>query len=807
MKKINPNFLFPFVALLVLILGLSTTMFTIPPLGKLMNPFIGVVQNGAELNFKEKELKIDELGLINTVSVYFDDRKVPHIYAENKHDLYFAQGYVTASLRLWQMDFTSYVSAGRLSEIFAEDAYLNYDRSQRRLGLLESAKNTLKLIEKDSVTINVLSSYTKGVNAYISSLDYARFPLEYKLLNYIPERWTNLKTVLILKQMGNSLTGYEEDLNMTNLILALGEEKYNKLFPNEHSYTSPIMNDLVGQINPSLSSIVKPDYLNYSFLSSKTTVKSSYNPKLGSNSWAVSGKKTKSGNPILCNDPHLNLTLPSIWVEMQLVCGDMNVYGVSIPGTPSIIIGFNKNIAWGITNGADDVKDWYKMKLKSDYSKYYFDGKWIQLDYKIEEIKRKEQQTFYDTIYYSVHGPIVFDKSFPNIGEGLAEHALKWELNSPSNEFSTFIKLNEAKNYSDYKEAIQSYKCPIQNFTFACKDNTIGINHQGNMAVKWESQGQFILDGTDKKHIPGSYIPSDSLPKMLKPKSEFVFSANQHPTGINYPYYYHGYYFESRANQIHKMLEKENRFDINKMQKMQLNNTNFFASEALPLLIKELLKNKLTKSQGKRVGEIQKWNYTYNIDDKCAKLFELWWSKLEENTWDEITNYSFYSTIPENYILLDILQKDPMNEYFDKENTTKKETANQIIYASFVEAVKEYQHLKKTSGVKWGDCNKIDIKHLTNRTAFSKIGMRSSGHPSAINAIANSWGPSWRMIVELGDRPKAYGIYIGGQSGNVGSKHYDDFISDWNYGKYYPLMFYMSREEAKRSTKNKWLMN
>src|SRR5205807_1319094 len=181
---------------------------------------------------------------------------------------------------------------------------------------------------------------------------------------------------------------------------------------------------------------------------------SSYNPRLGSNSWAVSGKKTKSGFPILANDPHLNLSLPNIWIEMQLSAPGMNVYGVSIPGTPAIVIGFNENIAWGITNGSDDVKDWYKLKITNDYKKYEFDGKWLDLGYRIEEIKRRGQPSFYDTVYSTVHGPIVNNKSFPGTDPDMMDMALRWELHQPSNEFVTFIKLDKAQNYNDYKEAI-----------------------------------------------------------------------------------------------------------------------------------------------------------------------------------------------------------------------------------------------------------------------------------------------------------------------------------------------------------------
>lgn len=816
MKRLNISFLFPLTALAILIFGLSSQMFNVPPLGKLLNPFIGAVQNEEEKNLTTSQLIMNTMNLSDSVHVFFDDRKVPHIYAKNIDDLYFSQGYVTASLRLWQMDFLSYVSAGRLSEILKMEGALNFDRRQRRIGILDAAKNSLALIKKDPETSRILSDYTRGINAYIKELNYKTMPVEYKLMDYEPEPWSDLKSVLIMKHMANTLSGYEEDFSMSNMLLTLGEDDFNKFFPDFHSHSSPVMNNAVPGLNTFLTHLKKPEYLDPSFLVSNPVIaKSTYNPKLGSNNWAVSGKKTKSGFPILCNDPHLNLSLPCVWLEMQLSSPGINVYGVSIPGTPAVIIGFNENIAWGVTNGATDVKDWYKLKITDDFKKYELDGKWIDLNYKIEEIKRKGQKSFYDTVYSTVHGPIVYPPAFEAPGvkkEGfssafsLVNYALKWELHNPSNEFLTFIKLNRAKNYDEYKEALTQYSCPIQNFVFACKDNSIAINHQGKMAVKWQGQGKFILDGTKSSHLYTKYIPNDSLPHLLNPESNYVFSANQHPTYPNYPYYYNGRYWETRANRIQKLLEKENKFDIQKMETMQLDNTNAFAQEALPVLMNSMSKSKLTEDQKNTLARLNSWNGAYDFNDSNAELFELWWKNIKEYTWDELKTYSFYLRAPEDYILLDLIQKEPANKYFDKQGTSMKENADDIIREAFSIAMNDYNKMKKEKSVKWSDCNKVNIMHMANLPAFSKMNLPSAGYPEAINAVASSWGPSWRMIVELGDRPNAYGVYPGGQSGNVGSPYYDNAVNDWNKGKYYRLQFFMSLTEAKEHATNTWIL-
>jgi penicillin amidase len=398
MKKVSKDFVYPLLALILLTIILSYRLFNICPLGKFLNPFIGALQNTHDDDLINSNLEILDLELLDSVNVFYDDRKVPHIFAKNDDDLFFCQGYITASLRLWQMDFITYACAGRLSEIFG-DEYVDSDRTQRRRGLLEAATNSLELISMDAKTDSVLTAYTNGVNAYIDQLNYKKLPLEYKVLDYIPEHWTKLKTILILKYMGQVLSGYEEDISMTDLILMLDEKDFNALYPSFNTHVSSITDFNKQFKKENIKQIYKPDYLDNSFLFlNRSAVQENFNPKLGSNNWVVSGKKTKSGHTILCNDPHLSLSLPSIWLEMQLSSPSENVYGVSIPGTPSIIIGFNKDIAWGMTNGAIDVKDWYKLKLSDDYKRYKFDSLWKDLKYRVEEIKIRNRRSVFDTV-------------------------------------------------------------------------------------------------------------------------------------------------------------------------------------------------------------------------------------------------------------------------------------------------------------------------------------------------------------------------------------------------------------------------
>jgi penicillin amidase len=806
MKKYIFRVCIPCVSLIILIYFLSRQVFSLPPIGKVLYPFTGLVQNENDPLSRGGGLRIQGMGLKNAVDVYFDDRKVPHLYAGSRDDLYFAQGYMTAFFRLWQMDFTTYASGGRLAEIFGP-GLLEYDRDQRRMGLLEAAKTSLALIQKDTALIKVLTAYTKGVNAYIDHLKDKDIPIEYKLLNYKIEPWTNLKTILIEKQMANLLSGYEEDFTMTKLILVLGADKFNKYFPDFFGRVSPVVDEPNAKPSPMFTNIRKPGYLDSSFLvMNGSREESRYNPGLGSNSWVVSGRKTRSGFPILCNDPHLSLSLPAMWLEIQLFAPGINVYGVSIPGVPAIIIGFNQNIAWGLTNGGEDVKDWYKIKLNEDRRKYLFDGKWQDLKCRTEEFKIKGKQPFYDTVYSTIQGPIINDKSFPGERQEYRYHALRWGLHEPSEELLTFVELNRAKNYSDYKQAIAHFSSPIQNFTFAGKDDTIAVYHQGYMPVKWAGQGKFVLDGSSVSDFYTRRIPFDSLPHLVNPSVNYVMSANQHPTNVSYPYYYNGKFIESRANRIKEILEREDKFDVQDMEKMQMDNYSCFAEDVLPVLLKNVAKNPGREKYKDEIELLRSWDFVYSSETEKAFLFNLWWKYVKYLTWDEFGRAPLNCRPPEDYVLLDLIRNEPNNEYFDVKGTPGTETADDIIWRAFVKAAKECDSLKEKESIRWNDRHKVSFNHLLKINAFSKKDIPSGGYSDAINAISSSWGPSWRMIVQLGPRPYALGIYPGGQSGNAGSRYYDEFVGDWAKGRYYELKFFLSEKEAREGTQLQWIL-
>jgi penicillin G amidase len=240
---------------------------------------------------------------------------------------------------------------------------------------------------------------------------------------------------------------------------------------------------------------------------------------------------------------------------------------------------------------------------------------------------------------------------------------------------------------------------------------------------------------------------------------------------------------------------------------MQLDNTNGFALEALPVLAKSIMADSLSQPEKAALATITGWKATYNANDEQALFFELWWKTLTNYTWDELKAYPFFIKEPDQYVLLNLIAQNPADAYFDKVGTSPIEHAGNMVTASFKAAFAKYQQLKQAGRAQWGMSNKAYIIHMTRiLSSFSKIDIPIGGHPDALNAMGGEWGPSWRMVVELGNRPKAYGIYPGGQSGNGGSAFYDNFVNDWAGGKYYELKYFVTAEEAKAGTKQCWVM-
>jgi penicillin amidase len=801
---------------LVIVLNMQLKVGTgkTPRLGYFLSPQLGFWQNAEPVTAGfGMDLKFS--GLRDKVDVYMDERLVPHIYAANDEDAYFVQGYLHAKFRLWQMEFQTHVAGGRLSEILGEER-LPTDRFFRRLGMVYGAEQTMANMENNPVMKATVQAYADGVNAYISTLKPEQIPFEYKLLDYKPEAWTPMKTYLFLMFMSYDLTarGATTDLQMTNAKNYFGYDDFDKLFPNVQDSLDPIIPHGTVYNKPDITPIapknVDSAYLNKTIANS--TAMAAVVPDIdnGSNNWAVSGIKTKSGRPILSNDPHLGLNLPSLWYEVQINTPTHNTYGASFPGSPAVVIGFNDSIAWGVTNAGRDVIDYYDIQFKdSTLSEYMFNGEWKTAEHRTETIKIKGKPDLVENLAITVFGPVMYDNAYKNSSTDGKYLAIHWTAHAAGTGLKTFYELNRAKNYDGYLDAISGWQCPGQNFAFASKTGDIAIKQQGAFIARWKRQGDFIMPGTDTGYMWQGTIPVYENPLMVNPVRGFVSSANQMSTDSTYPYYLGAAnsFPLYRGITINRKLSEMNNITVEDMQRLQMENYNVFAEMARPVFLKYLNESALTGDEKKYVDMLKNWNLRGDIGEQGATVFKCMWDSLEVAVFgDEYGKNKLPMTWPDKSTLLESLLRDSSYKFVDDINTDKKETIYDAVLAACKKACINLKNLENGKNLEWDKFKDTRVNHLLKLPALSRLHLPIGGGEHMVNATKEAHGPSWRMIVHLTDEMEAYCVYPGGQSGNPGSKYYDMFIDSWAAGKYYRILF-IQKAEAEKNKQVKWHMS
>lgn len=766
---------------------------TTPPLGKFFGPVKGFWKNAVPVTEDGKELHLPQAALLQSVDIRFDNRLVPHIRAQNDADLYFTLGYVHAYYRLWQMDMQARAASGRISEV-AGEAALEYDRLQRRKGMVFAAKNALKFIEKDPVTKSMLNNYTKGVNAYIASLRLMDYPLEYKMMDFKPELWSNLNSVLIIKFMADKLTGYSDDLDNTYLKQILSKEQFDKLFPEKIPGSSPVIPAGTVFAAPTMASAATPAgelWANFVLRDSLTAAYiKPWDQKdlgIGSNNWAIDGQHSRSGGAILCNDPHLQLNMPSLWFEVQLTAPDINSYGVSFPGIPSVVIGFNDSISWGFTNNARDVKDFYEISPAKDPRYYLFDGQEVPYNYNIEEIAiRGKSEPFRDSVAYTIQGPVMYDASFPNKFKSGKLLAMQWMAHLPSNELKTFYLLNRAENYEAFVAAIAGFECPAQNFAYADRLGNIALWAQGKFINKWKDQGKFVMKGNTAKTLWGKRIPAAENPSVYNPQQGYVASANQNVTDNTYPYWYNGDFTEFRSWYLNRTLQQwlsdsMYRATAADMMDLQRSTYSILAEQLYPL--------------AQRYVPALQWEdvrhqYQLTKDSRDATFYQIFWSRIRSNMWQNLFGKYPLLVRPDDAVSLQLLTQDTtvQNMALFEQYTGLKIDA--LLSRSYTEALDSFNRIPDRQRA-WYLQKHTTVEHLSKQAAFGFTDIPTGGDHNTLNAMQERMGPSWRMIVDMDPKGiKAYGIYPGGQSGHPGSKYYRSYMEQWTEGEYNELSFY-----------------
>jgi penicillin amidase len=756
-----------------------------PPLGRFFSPIAGAwAGRGRDLWGKSGRLAIP--GLKGSVAVRVDREGVKRLFAESDDDLYFAQGFVVASDRLWQMDFIYRLAAGRLAEVMGPRA-LAYDKLFRRFGLPQAAEESAEMMLQDSATKGPLTAYASGVNAYIATLEPASYPLEYKLLNYAPEKWSPRHAAYIMKFMAYNLAAHSGDLPLTRSQGRVSQEDFDDLFPLNMPVPEPIAPKGTKWGFGSLAPDPPREFrANIGALEPLPAP----NPANGSNNWAVAGKKSVTGRPILSNDIHLEYSLPSLWYEIQLSSPTQNVYGASLPGAPGIVLGFNQRLAWATTNGGDDVLDWYELRFRDEKrSEYFHEGEWRPVVKSEATIKVKGQDPVTLSLRRTHFGPIVYDEAEAPaaawIPRGLA---MRWAPLEASNEVRAFLALNRAGSIEACHEALAHFNWPAQNFLCADK-KSIGLWHAGLFPIRWRGQGRTVSDGSSRDFDWFGWVPRDQIPSSVNPERGFLSSANQAPAELSYPHYL-GWPFEEpyRGRRINQALRGKEKLAPEDLIALQGDVESALARDALPALMEALPgANGMSERQREIAQALAKWNQRFEAESIGASIFGAWWENFEDAVWSEKFPDRALFSYPPAWRTVALLS-DPKSRHFDQLSTPERETLRDRAWSSFQKTERD---LALRLGDRVGDwslanARPTSIPHAGHIPGLGREKMAVGGGRFSVFANTGWHGPVWKLVVALGGTdpgvegaPRAWAIYPGGQSGDPASPQYDEFIDRW----------------------------
>jgi penicillin amidase len=769
-------------------------------------------------------------GLHKPVEIIIDCYGVPHIYAENEDDLYFAQGYVHAQERLWQMELNRRLGSGRLSEIFGKDA-LEVDLFTRRLGMHRAAAAEAGRLAEHSKCI--LNAYARGVNAFIEH-NSNNLPIEFMLLRFKPGPWQITDSIQWTKMMGWDLgSNWETEIIRAAIVARLGVERATKLeagYDPSHPLIIPPGVEYQG-INPGMLE-------EYAILKQL----SGFGMMGASNNWVVDGTMTATGSPMLCNDPHLGQTAPSIWYECHLVAGDIDVTGASFPGTPGIVIGHNQHIAWGITNAISDIEDLYieKFNPQNPYQ-YEYQGKWEDAQVIREEIKVKDSKVrVIQEVLITRHGPILTSMPQTSNGslaeqdgtsDGTIELALRWTGLEQCNIISAVQKMNRASNWEEFCDALRDWDVPPQNIIYADKEGNIGYIMAGAIPVRAKGQGLLPSPGWTGEYEWTGYIPFEELPQIYNPEQHFIVTANNRVVNDDYPYYITNEWLNGyRAQRIRDLLTGKapsEKLTLSDMARIQADQYALPAVEIVPHILKISTDGPIEEAAQ---DILRSWDYVLAPASAGAAIYATCLHKLERIVFAVLLGDD--ETLLNGYLGVGSTLLSLTNNHFSRSKpllirllNAHDDTwfANSIIpngpkswdaaLASALHAAIEELRAKLGDDIsrwKYGAIHTMTYNHalgfvkpldkLFNRGPFPvggdtdtvNMGATTPNQPEVVITV-----PSYRQIVNLADLKASLSGHSPGQSGHPASKHYADFIKPWLSIQHHPMLFERNMIEAR----------
>ncbi|GAB4245601.1 MAG: penicillin acylase family protein [Ekhidna sp.] len=713
-------------------------------------------------------------GLSQEVEVYYTAHGIPHIYAKNPEDAYYAFGYVHAQDRLWQMDLLRHVGSGRLSELFGEELIAT-DKFIRTVGIPSYAKKSAREYQqRNHESLPLVQAYLNGINAFIDSnprplehlilgLDVEPFTLQnvFETITYMAFSFQNAqKTDPVLTELANKLgTQYLDDL-------AVYHYPDETVIRNHDSRTS----QLALQVNHVLQQMGVPEFI-------------------GSNSWVLAGEKTETGEVILANDPHIGFSQPSIWYEAHLTFPDKEYYGYHMSGIPFPLILHNESYANGLTMFENDDMDFYVEELHpEDSSKYKFKENWKSIESITDTIKVKGEDPVIFQIRNTHHGPIVSDILMENpLKETVSMY---WVTsNHPNYTIELLHKFNDAKKMEDIEIAASMIHGPGLNVMYGDSSGNIAWWASGKLIKRADEQtSKTFYDGASGRFEPDSSYAFASNPHAINPPWGYVYSANNQPDTVD-GVVYSGYYLpDDRAERITELLERQEKFSVEDVKDMTAD-TKSKTFEAIKGILLHAIKD---TDDPKLVLALTKWNCTFDKEDYRPVIFDRWLYEILEGAMkDEMgdTLWRAYQGTHTYKVAIEHLVTNKDAIWWDNTTTEETETRSEVIVQAFERAISA---LKSEWGDhptdwKWGEVHKLTHSHaLGTVLEFLNVGeFPASGGNEVINNMGYTYsdeqqppilfGPSTRRIIDFSDvRNNSWSILPTGQSGNYFSPYYED---------------------------------
>jgi penicillin amidase len=748
-------------------------------------------------------------GLSARVTVTRDGHGVPNIEATSLDDLLFAQGYVTAQDRLWQMDIMRRFAAGEISEILGSD-FLAHDREQRTLGLRVAAEKTLAVASSADRTR--FEAYARGVNAYIES-HRDRLPIEFRILRYSPRAWTPEDSTLIAAQMVKDLNHYpyRHALEREKILAKLGPELTAELYVNSSwrdrppTVARPSMDDKdTGDEerhgrSPVGSSVVRSTVPLHNLAARSSESDADARMVVGSNNWVVSGAHTVTGKPLLSNDMHLGHQMPNLWYEAHLHSGNFDVAGITLPGVPYVLVGHNQRIAWGFTNVGPTVEDLYVESFNPD-GQYLTPEGWKPAEHRREVIHVKGKSDVVLDVTLTRHGPIITEL----IPGETRKLALRWTLYDGTH--APFFDVDSAQNWDQFRRAFSAFDAPGQNVVFADVDGNIGYQATGKVPIRAAGDGSLPENGSDNAHEWTGYVPFDKLPSVYNPPAGIIASANGRISPEHYPYSISaGWEAPWRTARIYRVLESGKKFSTADMLALQTDiysdGEHFFAERFVYGV--DHAKNASPRARqaaelmrgwdGRMITDSAAPTIAYRSRVELARLLlepKLGAAPSDPHAVSAALNWRSYAWGMQSVWLENVLQRQP-RPWLPESYAS----FDDLLSAAVEAAVSSPEAPADLALWHWGPFHPVEIRHpilgkIPLLERWTSPGLQpQAGSGYTVKAVSRSHGPSERLTVDLSDLDQSTLNLVTGEAGNFLSPYYMDQWKAWYEGYTFKLPF------------------